>query len=131
MRPDEADAAYLLDMYEACQEALIFIEGVSVQQFLSDPLVRRGVERDLEIAGEAARRVSGAFQGAHPEVPWREIIGQRNVLAHDLRRCRAGPTLGDTQAGLAGACRHPEEAPSLDHRSIKKVLRNSCFGHRL
>jgi uncharacterized protein with HEPN domain len=83
MRPDEADAAYLLDMYEACQEALIFIEGVSVQQFLSDPLVRRGVERDLEIAGEAARRVSGAFQGAHPEVPWREIIGQRNVLAHD------------------------------------------------
>lgn len=32
---------------------------------------------------EAARHVSPDFQAAHPEIPWRQIVGQRNVLAHD------------------------------------------------
>ncbi len=40
------------------------------------------VERAMEITGEAAARVSAEFRAAHPEVPWRAIIGQRNVLAH-------------------------------------------------
>ena len=41
------------------------------------------VERQLQIIGEAARRVSPAFREAHPEIPWRRIIGQRNVLVHE------------------------------------------------
>ncbi len=40
-------------------------------------------ERCLEMIGEAARRVSSEFQEKHPEIPWREIIGQRNILAHE------------------------------------------------
>jgi len=37
----------------------------------------------LEIIGEAAGRVSTSFRNAHPEIPWRQIIGQRNVLIHE------------------------------------------------
>jgi len=37
----------------------------------------------LEIIGEAASRVSTSFRNAHPEIPWRQIIGQRNVLIHE------------------------------------------------
>lgn len=33
--------------------------------------------------GEAANHVSGTFKKAHPEIPWKGIIGQRNVLAHE------------------------------------------------
>ncbi len=33
--------------------------------------------------GEAARRLSSSCQEAHPDIPWREIIGQRNILAHE------------------------------------------------
>jgi uncharacterized protein with HEPN domain len=40
------------------------------------------VERQLEILGEAARRMSEAFRREHPEIPWSSIIGQRNVIAH-------------------------------------------------
>lgn len=43
----------------------------------------RAVERGVEIIGEAARRVSAKVADAHPEVPWRSIIGQRNILAHE------------------------------------------------
>lgn len=51
--------------------------------FLEDRMLLRAVERGVEIIGEAARRVSAAFMDAHPEVPWRLIIGQRNILAHE------------------------------------------------
>jgi uncharacterized protein with HEPN domain len=41
------------------------------------------VERALEIIGEAARLVSADFKMLHPDVPWQQIIAQRNVIAHD------------------------------------------------
>lgn len=36
----------------------------------------------VEIVGEAATRISEPLQAAHPEIPWREIIGTRNHLIH-------------------------------------------------
>ena len=33
--------------------------------------------------GQAARGVSGELQATHPEIPWREMIGMRNVVVHD------------------------------------------------
>jgi len=83
MQPDETDAAHIWDMCEAAREASSFVRGLTYQDFLSDARVQRAVERDLEILGEAARRTSSGFQAAHPEVAWRDIIGQRNILAHD------------------------------------------------
>jgi uncharacterized protein with HEPN domain len=46
-------------------------------------MLRGAVERHLEIIGEAANRLSRGFRAAHPEIPWRGIIGQRNVLSHE------------------------------------------------
>jgi uncharacterized protein with HEPN domain len=34
-------------------------------------------------ADEAARGISGELQAAHPEIPWREMIGMRNAVVHD------------------------------------------------
>jgi uncharacterized protein with HEPN domain len=48
------------------------------------------IERLLEILGEAARRVSEEFQNQHGEIPWRKIIGQRNVLAHEYGEIKLG-----------------------------------------
>lgn len=70
-------------MREAARETLRFLEGVEYIQFIRDRRIRLAVERELEILGEAARRVSLEFQASHPEVPWRDIVGQCNVLAHE------------------------------------------------
>jgi uncharacterized protein with HEPN domain len=43
----------------------------------------RTIERNLEIIGEAARRVSDDFRTAYASIPWQQIIGQRNILAHE------------------------------------------------
>ena len=46
-------------------------------------MLRAAVERNLEIIGEAARRISDELKQEHPEIPWRKIIAQRNVLIHE------------------------------------------------
>jgi uncharacterized protein with HEPN domain len=83
MRPEERDAAYVWDMLSAARLARGLLEGVAREAYLGDRMRQLALERALELLGEAARRVSAAFQSAHPEVDWRRIVGQRNVLAHE------------------------------------------------
>ncbi|HEX9459223.1 MAG TPA: HepT-like ribonuclease domain-containing protein [Thermoanaerobaculia bacterium] len=64
-------------------KVLEFARGVTEEQYLSDIAKRRSVERSLELIEEAARRISKPFREEHPEIPWKDIIGQRSVLAHD------------------------------------------------
>jgi len=70
-------------MLDAARSATEFTRDKSLANFLGDRMLRFAVERAVEIIGEAANRVSQTFQQAHPEVPWRKIVGQRNVLAHE------------------------------------------------
>lgn len=77
------DDAYLLDMLRFAREVIEMSSGVTRDEYLSNLGKRRGIERSLELMGEAARRVSMPFREDHPDIPWRDIIGQRSVLAHD------------------------------------------------
>lgn len=77
------DLAYLWDMRTAAGEIMEFMQGVSQAAFERNNQLRYAVERQLMVIGEAARHVSDEYQEAHPEIPWMQIIGQRNVLAHD------------------------------------------------
>ena len=51
------------------------ITGRTLDDYHANEDFRLAIERRVEIIGEAARRVSEAFRAAHPEVPWRSIIG--------------------------------------------------------
>lgn len=79
----ERDIGYLWDIIHAIREVSQFVAGKRFGDFDGEALLRRGVERDLEIIGEAARRLSTEFRNDHPEVPWRRMIGLRNILAHE------------------------------------------------
>ena len=60
---------------------LMFAKG-GKQNFLDDVKTRSAIERQFTVFGEAAARVSKEFRDAHPEVPWRTIVGLRNTLIH-------------------------------------------------
>jgi len=83
MQPEDRDLAYLWDMLDAAHAILNFTEGKSFEQYLQDRMLQLAVERALEIIGEAAHNVSLDFRLKHSEIPWKGIIGQRNVLAHE------------------------------------------------
>ena len=46
-------------------------------------MIQDAVIRNLEVIGEASRRVGAEYQAAHPEIPWCEMAGLRNILIHD------------------------------------------------
>ena len=83
MQPDQRDAAYLWDMLDAAQTVEQLSSGFNFTQYSNDRRTQLAIERSLEIIGEAAGRVSTPFRTAHPEIQWRQIIGQRNVLIHE------------------------------------------------
>jgi uncharacterized protein with HEPN domain len=83
MLAEERDSAYLWDMLEAARSSHGFIVNETIKNYLESKLLRSAVERQLEIIGEAAGKVSNGFREEHPEIPWKKIISQRNVIAHE------------------------------------------------
>ena len=67
------------------EQAVYLVEAsrdVSKQDFLQNHTLILAFERSLEIIGEAVGRLDGEFKEAHPEIPWRNIRGLRNIVAH-------------------------------------------------
>lgn len=83
MRPDQRDASYLWDMLDAARWVLDSTRGVSFAEYTQDRKLFLAIERAIQIIGEAANRVSPGFQQTHPEIPWKGIVAQRNVLVHE------------------------------------------------
>lgn len=83
MHPEEKDLAYIWDMHKESKQISEFLNNITFDDFIKSNLIRYAVERSLLIIGEAANHVSEQFRKEHPEVPWYQIIGQRNVLAHE------------------------------------------------
>lgn len=82
MQANNRDAASLWDMAQAIRRIQEFTHGRTVDEYLESIFIQSAVERQFEILGEAARRISPEFQQAHPEIDWRGAIGLRNVIAH-------------------------------------------------
>lgn len=79
----QRDRVYLLDILEAAKLAVSYIENKSKDDFLNDIQCQDAVIRRLEIIGEAARRIEDDTQATLPYLPWREMIGMRNIMIHE------------------------------------------------
>ena len=55
---------------------------------LANYLIRRAIERAVEIISEAAKSLPAELRESEPEVPWREIIGIGNLLRHEYYRIK-------------------------------------------
>ncbi|CAG1006260.1 hypothetical protein PHYC_03307 [Phycisphaerales bacterium] len=83
-KPDPADdPAYLYDMLQAARWVAEFVKGRTFDEFVNDVLLRSAVERQIEIVGEAAWRVSEATRAVNPAIPWTKIAGQRHRIIHE------------------------------------------------
>ena len=76
------EQVYLLHIRDAIDRILAYTEE-GRDAFLSHSMVQDAVLRNMEILGEASKRVSQTLRDRSPDIPWREMAGMRDKLIHD------------------------------------------------
>ncbi len=80
-----SDVHRLADMIMAADEIAAIVQR-GRDAFDADVVLRRAVERCLEIIGEASKAMSSDVTDAHPEVPWSDMAKVRDRLSHHYHR---------------------------------------------
>ena len=76
------DRVYLRHILE-CLDAVCTYTTEGRVGFLADRKTQKATLRELQELAESTQRLSSALKERHPEVPWDDIVGFRNVLVHD------------------------------------------------
>lgn len=71
------------DMLEAIERITSYVEGMTTRDFVADGRTQDAVIRNLEILGEASKRIPFAIIQRHPDLPWSRIADMRNILVHE------------------------------------------------
>lgn len=74
---------HLEDILEACGKILKYTESISFQEFSSDSKTIDAVIRNLEVIGEAVKKVPEDIRQMDPKVDWRNIAALRDILIHE------------------------------------------------
>ena len=76
------DRLYLGHILEAVDRILLFGQDGETR-FRTDVRTQDAIIRNLQVMGEAAKKVSAQTRDAHPEIPWKDIAGMRDRVVHD------------------------------------------------
>lgn len=79
----DKDKIYGEHMLAAIRGIENFTAGLAYEQFADDLKTALAVTRELEIIGEASKRLSEEFKKKRAQIPWRKIGGMRDFLIHD------------------------------------------------
>jgi len=77
------DSVYLRHILDAIAKVEAYLCGKDETTFSQDTLLQDGVIRQIEIIGEATRRLSQELRTRYEQLPWQDIVGMRNKLIHD------------------------------------------------
>ena len=73
---------YLQDIVVAADRIVSYVEDVSRDEFESDQMRLDAVIRNLQVIGEAVKKIPDSIQKGYPNIPWQEIAGLRNRITH-------------------------------------------------
>ena len=81
MKTDQS--AFLNHILDAIKKIEKYIQGIDEEAFKKNDLVQDGVIRQIEIIGEAVKRLPDDLTSQSPHVPWQDIAGMRDKLIHN------------------------------------------------
>lgn len=81
--PPRAWRVRVEDMLEAIGRIEQRVEGLDLDGFCADATTVEAVAFNLLVLGEAAAQLPADVRDACPDVPWSQIRGLRNVIAHE------------------------------------------------
>ncbi len=76
------DGLYLEHILLAIEQIEEYISEIDEEKFKKNRLIQDGVVRQLEIIGEAVKKLSEVYRASKPEIPWKDIAGMRDKLIH-------------------------------------------------
>ena len=77
------DSIYIDHILNSINRILDYTSGKDRESFEADLVTQDAVVRQLEVIGEATKRVSKEFRSKHPDIPWSDMAGMRDLLIHD------------------------------------------------
>jgi len=80
---ERADKDRVSDIVEAARRVAVYTAGMTYEGFRADTRTQDAVVRNLEIIGEATKRLSADLRAAYPDIPWRSMAAVRDRLIHD------------------------------------------------
>ena len=81
MKTDQS--AFLNHILDAITKIEKYIQDIDEESFMESDLVQDGVIRQIEVIGEAVKRLSNDLKSQSPAIPWQDIAGMRDKLIHD------------------------------------------------
>jgi uncharacterized protein with HEPN domain len=77
------DLAYIEQILDCIRKINDFSTGLSLKEFKTNEMVQDAIIRNIEIIGEASKKISKDTKQTYYEIPWKEISGMRDKLIHD------------------------------------------------
>ena len=77
------DKVYLLHIRDAIENIEKFVGDFNYEKFLKNDLTQSASIRQVEIIGEAVKKININLKKQYPEIPWKDIAGMRDKLIHD------------------------------------------------
>lgn len=74
---------YLDDISEAVSRIRSYTEGLGLEQFRADAKTVDAVIRNLEVIGDAAKKLPEEIKQKDSPAEWRKIAGLRDILSHE------------------------------------------------
>lgn len=73
---------YFDDLFGFCEKVIAYTDGLTQEKLEASGLNYDATLWNVQLYGEAAKNIPESIRNQMPEIPWRELIGMRNRLAH-------------------------------------------------